>query len=124
MKSKNFAWISIILAVGAAIYMSFWGVGYAEMDSKTGKIIETRKGVDQPIPLVYLLFPILGLTGIQKKKVRILNAAVISMFLLVVVFFSVIGAVFLPSFLLLLGAAVFHEKETESRNGERGACWN
>lgn len=114
MKPKTLALISIILAVGAVVYMSLWGIGYAEMDPKTGKIIETRKGVDQPIPIVYLLFPIFGLIGIQKKKVRILNAAVIGMFILVMVFFSIIGAVFLPSLLLLLIAALFYRKEKDA----------
>lgn len=111
MKSKTLAWISIILAVGAAIYMFLWGVGYAEFDPETGKVVETREGVDHPLPLVYVMVPVLGLLSIQKKNVWLLNATTIGMFLLVMLFFSVIGAVFLLSFLVLLVATLFYRKD-------------
>lgn len=111
MKSKVLAYLSLILAIGAAVFMFKWGAGYAESDPETGKIVEGREGVDHPFPLVYVLFPLLGLLGIQKKSVRLLNAATIGMFLLVMLFFSVTGAVFLPSFFVLLVAALFYRKD-------------
>lgn len=113
MKSKVLAYLSFILAIGAAIFMFKWGTGYAEFDPEAGKIVETRKGADHLFPLVYVMFPLFGLLGIQKKNVRLLNASTIGMFLLVMLFFSVTGAVFLPSFSALLVAVLLYRKDVE-----------
>lgn len=107
--------MSIILAVGAGIYMSFWGGPvHGELDTKTGQMLITRTGFDHPILILYVLLPIFGLIGIQKRNIWILSGAAVGMVFLVVLFFSFIGAVFLPSTLLLILAAIFFRKETES----------
>lgn len=111
MKTKTLVWISIVLALGATIFMALWGVGYAEFDPETGEIVETRKGVEHPSILVFLLFPLLGAIGIQKKKTWILDATIISMFLLVMLSFSFVGAVFLPAFLFLAISGLSYRKE-------------
>jgi hypothetical protein len=114
MKSKILVWISIILAVGAAIYLSFWGASHVESHLVGEPPKEpVRTGAFHPILIVFVLFPIIGLMGIQKGNLWMLRAAAIGMFLLAMLSFFGAGMVFLPSALLLILAAIFFSKETK-----------
>jgi len=114
MNPKPFVWMSIILAVGAALYMSFWGASYVKANLMGELASEPiRTGAFHPILIVFVLFPVVGLIGIQKGNLWMLRVAAIGMFLLAMLSFFGAGLVFLPSALLLILAAIFFSKETK-----------
>jgi hypothetical protein len=114
MNPKPLVWMSIILAVGAAIYMSFWGASYVEENLPGESPAEpVRTGAFHPILIVFVLFPVVGLIGIQKGNLWMVRGAAISMFLLAMLSFFGAGLVFLPSVFLLILAAIFFSKETK-----------
>ncbi len=114
MKSKILAGMSLILAIGIAVYSFFIKTArFAEV--LPGQVLGEPTYVRnfEPFPLVFILFPVLGLAGIHLKSQRILWTATITMFLLCGLLIFSYGLLFLPSAILLLSAALFYRTEVK-----------
>ncbi len=114
MKSKILAGLSLILAIGASILMSFWGASYMATGPE-GQVISGRTGAFHPILIVFVLFPLIGLAGIHQQNQRVVWMAAVGMSLLAVLSLLGAGLIFLPSVILLINAAIFFRKG-ESRS--------
>lgn len=117
MKAKTLVLISLILALMATIYMSFWGamqVSESAIGEPPGKA--ERVGAFSPLLLVLLSFPFIGLIGIQKGNRWILMGAALSM-----LFFSMLavfgaGIIYLFSALLLCAASLLYKGTPEGND--------
>ncbi len=120
MKSKILVKLSLALAILASIFMTFLGatqglmsVSEVGVGQGAGEMIIERVGAFHPILIVFILFPLLGLIGINRKNKIILWIAAVGMFLLSILSLLSFGLVFLPAVIMLLGAAIFYRKEAE-----------
>lgn len=114
MNSKIIVWLSNIYAVGVAVlYSSMKTTRFAEVASGQPLGDPTYVRNFEPFPIVFILFPLLGVAGIYLKSQRILWTATTAMFLLCGLLIFSYGLLFLPSAILLLNAALFYRKETK-----------
>lgn len=114
MNSKIIVWLSNIYAIGIVVrYSSMKTARFAEVASGQPLGDPTYVKDFEPSPLVFILFPLLGLIGIYLKSQRTLWTATTAMFLLCGLLIFSYGLLFLPSAILLLSAALFYRKEVK-----------
>jgi hypothetical protein len=98
---------SLVLAIIATVYMSFWGgTRVSESIIGNGMTITERVGAFSPYLIIFTLFPIIGVAAIYMQNKKVLWATVVSMFLLSVLLIFSYGSTFSPSLIFLVAAAI------------------
>jgi len=97
-------YISLILSILGIIFLSFYGITTESISN--GKTILAETGQFEPISVVWLILPLIGLIGIVQEKRKIVMISALGMLLMTLLALLSIGLYFLPATFMLVIAAV------------------
>jgi hypothetical protein len=97
-------YVSLILSILGIIFLSFYGITTERISNGEAIIVET--GQFEPVSVVWLILPLIGLIGIVKERKRMVVVAAFVMLLMTLLALLSIGLYFLPATFMLVIAAV------------------